>query len=161
MMNNEDRDGEGELAGRLSKVSLVDSMEISIDQSIETVTADTTIDNGIDQGEGEGEGDGQRGDREGLRSPVMMEPSSPAEPAKLPPAPSFKSVLVHFLKQLATTSTDLHRITAPAIMLNGVSLLEYMTHWCDHPSILASISAAGTRKGTMIVIIINDRHYHH
>ena len=71
-----------------------------------------------------------------------------AEPAKLPPAPSFRAVLVQFLKQLATSSTDLHRITAPAIMLNGVSLLEYMTHWCDHPSLLAAIPEEPSHKGS-------------
>lgn len=68
--------------------------------------------------------------------------------AELPPPPSFQSVLLQFIKQLATVSTDLHQLSCPAVMLNGVSLLEYSKHWCDHPDLFAQISQGETPTGT-------------
>ena len=67
--------------------------------------------------------------------------------AELPPPPSFQSVLMQFLKQLATVSTDLHQLTCPAVMLNGVSLLEYGKHWGDHPDLFAKISEGNSPQG--------------
>lgn len=67
--------------------------------------------------------------------------------AELPPPPSFQSVLMQFLKQLATVSTDLHQLTCPAVMLNGVSLLEYGKHWGDHPDLFARISEGKSPQG--------------
>lgn len=67
--------------------------------------------------------------------------------AELPPPPSFQSVLMQFLKQLATASTDLHQLTCPAVMLNGVSLLEYGKHWGDHPELFAKISEGKSPQG--------------
>ena len=67
--------------------------------------------------------------------------------AELPPPPSFQSVLLQFIKQLATVSTDLHQLSCPAVMLNGVSLLEYTKHWCDHPDLFVKISEGETPTG--------------
>jgi len=78
-----------------------------------------------------------------------------AEPlAELPPPPSFQSVLLQFIKQFATVSTDLHQLTAPAVMLNGVSLLEYGKHWADHPELFAAIADGATPTGTLYYICV-------
>lgn len=74
-----------------------------------------------------------------------------AEHGTTPPPPvSFKSVLLQFLKQLATSTSasDLHQLTCPAIMLNGISLLEYGIHWAEYPQVLAEISKSTDPKGT-------------
>lgn len=79
---------------------------------------------------------------------IAMETDYDEEPvSELPPPPSFKSVLLQFLKQLATVSSDLHQISCPAVMLNGVSLLEYGKHWADHPDLLAKIADGKTPSG--------------
>lgn len=73
-----------------------------------------------------------------------------AENGTTPPPPvSFKSVLLQFLKQLATSTSasDLHQLTCPAIMLNGISLLEYGIHWAEYPQVLAEISKSPDPKG--------------
>jgi len=67
---------------------------------------------------------------------------------ELPPPPSFQSVLMQFIKQLATASTDLHQLSCPAVMLNGASLLEYSKHWGDHPDLFAQIAEEPTPTGT-------------
>jgi hypothetical protein len=41
---------------------------------------------------------------------------------------------------LAAATGDLSSLTCPAFLLNGVSLLEYSQHWCDHPDLLYNIS---------------------
>ena len=58
-----------------------------------------------------------------------------------PPVISFKTVLLQFLKQL-TSSTDLYQLSAPAIMLNGISLLEYCLHWAEYPKLLLGINCS-------------------
>lgn len=58
----------------------------------------------------------------------------------LPPAPSFRSVLLEFLKVLAASTSELHRLNCPAALLSGVSILEYVQHWGDHPELLTAIS---------------------
>lgn len=59
----------------------------------------------------------------------------------MPPAPSFKSVLVHFLSKFASAQgTDLFSMSSPAIICNGISVLEYCAHYCDHPEFLAAIA---------------------
>lgn len=80
-----------------------------------------------------------------------MEPDYDNEPvAELPPPPSFQSVIGQFIKQLATVSTDLHQLSCPAVMLNGVSLLEYSKHWGDHPDLFAQISQGETPTGIRV-----------
>ena len=59
----------------------------------------------------------------------------------LPPPPSFKTVLWEFLKMMGVSSTDLHRLNCPAILISGVSILEYVQHWGDHPELLAAIAS--------------------
>jgi hypothetical protein len=59
----------------------------------------------------------------------------------LPPPPSFKTVLWEFLKMMSVSSTDLHRLNCPALLISGVSILEYVQHWGDHPELLTAISA--------------------
>ena len=71
----------------------------------------------------------------------------------MPPAPSFKSVMLQFLKTFATSGTDLFSISSPAIMCNGISILEYCSHYCDHPEILAAISKGSTALDRMLVVV--------
>lgn len=71
----------------------------------------------------------------------------------MPPAPSFKSVLLQFLKTVATSGTDLYSISSPAIMCNGISVLEYCAHYCDHPEILAAIPKGETPLDRMLVVV--------
>lgn len=71
----------------------------------------------------------------------------------MPPAPSFKSVMLQFLKTFATSGTDLFSISSPAIMCNGISVLEYCAHYCDHPEILAAISKGETPLDRMLVVV--------
>lgn len=71
----------------------------------------------------------------------------------MPPAPSFKSVLLQFLKAFATSGADLYSISAPAIMCNGISVLEYCAHYCDHPEILASIPKGETPLDRMLAVV--------
>ena len=71
----------------------------------------------------------------------------------MPPAPSFKSVLLQFLKTFATSGADLYSMSSPAIMCNGISVLEYCTHYCDHPEILAAISKGETSLDRMLVVV--------
>lgn len=69
---------------------------------------------------------------------------------ELPPPPSFQSVMLEVLKQLATASTDLHQLSCPAVMLNGISLLEYGKHWGDHPDLFAKIGQEEQPIGTEV-----------
>lgn len=71
----------------------------------------------------------------------------------MPPAPSFKSVLLQFLKTVATSGTDLYSMSSPAIMCNGISVLEYCAHYCDHPEILAAIPKGETPLDRMLVVV--------
>ena len=71
----------------------------------------------------------------------------------MPPAPSFKSVLLQFLKNFATSGTDLYSMSSPAIMCNGISVLEYCAHYCDHPEILAAVSKGETPLDRMLVVV--------
>lgn len=71
----------------------------------------------------------------------------------MPPAPSFKSVLLQFLKTFSTSGTDLFSTSSPAIMCNGISVLEYCAHYCDHPEILAAISKGETPLDRMLVVV--------
>ena len=71
----------------------------------------------------------------------------------MPPAPSFKSVLLQFLKTIATSGTDLYAMSSPAIMCNGISVLEYCSHYCDHPEILAAIPKGETPLDRMLVVV--------
>jgi hypothetical protein len=60
---------------------------------------------------------------------------------KMPPAPSFKSVLIQLITKFASSSgTDLFSMSSPAIVCNGISVLEYCAHYCDHPEFLAAIA---------------------
>lgn len=56
-----------------------------------------------------------------------------------------KSAFGTFVKQLFSFSGDLSQLTCPAFMLNGLSLLDYSTHWGDYPEYFADIAAI---KGT-------------
>ncbi len=60
----------------------------------------------------------------------------------MPPAPSFKSVLMQIITKFASSSsgTDLFSMSSPAIVCNGISVLEYCAHYCDHPEFLAAIA---------------------
>lgn len=74
-----------------------------------------------------------------------------AERGTMPPAAvSFRTILVEFLKSLASTGTfkDLHTLTCPAIILNGISLLEYCLHWAEYPRLLAEVGIGETALGT-------------
>lgn len=71
----------------------------------------------------------------------------------MPPAPSFKSVLLQFLKTFATSGTDLYSMSSPAIMCNGLSVLEYCAHYCDHPEILAAIPKGESPLDRMLVVV--------
>lgn len=71
----------------------------------------------------------------------------------MPPAPSFKSVMLQFLKTFATSGTDLFSISSPAIMCNGISVLEYCAHYCDHPEILAAIAKGESPLDRMLVVV--------
>lgn len=57
----------------------------------------------------------------------------------LPPAPSFKSVLIQIISKFAS-GADLFSMSSPAIVCNGISVLEYCAHYCDHPEFLAAIA---------------------
>lgn len=83
-----------------------------------------------------------------------------AEHGTTPPPPvSFKSVLLQFLKQLATSSSasDLYQLTCPAIMLNGISLLEYGIHWAEYPQVLAEIGKSSDPKGNETILVLLER----
>ena len=59
----------------------------------------------------------------------------------MPPAPSFKAVLLQIITKFASSSgTDLFSMSSPAIVCNGISVLEYCAHYCDHPEFLAAIA---------------------
>jgi hypothetical protein len=76
------------------------------------------------------------------------------EGTALPPAPSFKSVLLQFLKTFATAgSVDLYTISSPAIMCSGISVLEYCAHYGDHPEILAAIPKAAAPVDRMLAVV--------
>lgn len=49
-------------------------------------------------------------------------------------------MLLVFLKSVASFTGDLSHLTCPAIMLSGVSILEYLSHYLDHPDYFAAIT---------------------
>ena len=59
---------------------------------------------------------------------------------------AYSGEFINFLGQLTTATGDLSRMTAPAFLLNGFSLLEYSQHWGDHPDLLFDISNASYSK---------------
>lgn len=64
------------------------------------------------------------------------------------PAPeSFKNILVAFLKTITGFAGDLSKLTCPAIMLSGVSILEYSAHYMDHPEYFADITKSDDALG--------------
>jgi oxysterol-binding protein-related protein 9/10/11 len=71
----------------------------------------------------------------------------------MPSPPSFKSVLLQLLKTVATSGTDLFAMSSPAILCNGISVLEYCSHYCDHPEILAAIPKGETPLDRMLVVV--------
>lgn len=71
----------------------------------------------------------------------------------LPPPPSFRSVLLEFLKVLASSTTELHRLNCPAVLLSGVSILEYVQHWGDHPELLSAISESEEARDRIKAVV--------
>lgn len=63
------------------------------------------------------------------------------------PSTSYKSVLLSFIKQLASATGDLSQLTCPAVMLSGYSVVEYSAHWCDHPDLLALTTKNESAEG--------------
>ncbi|KAI8901138.1 hypothetical protein BC833DRAFT_579111 [Globomyces pollinis-pini] len=66
-----------------------------------------------------------------------------------------KSDFLSFLSQLASFTGDLSQLTCPAFLLNGISLLEYSQHWCDHPNLLYDIANPihVTRADKMLAVV--------
>lgn len=85
-----------------------------------------------------------------LNSAALLDEFAAETGTEPPPPVSFKSVLLQFLKGLASSGTtgDLHQLTCPAIMLNGISLLEYGIHWAEYPRLIADISKPADPVGT-------------
>lgn len=64
-----------------------------------------------------------------------------------------KSAFMEFLQQLATFTGDLSQLTAPSFLLNGISLLEYSTHWLDYPQLFAQIPQGRTAEDRMVAAV--------
>lgn len=71
----------------------------------------------------------------------------------LPPPPSLQRLLAQMIIDLAKQPKDIWRVTAPAALLNGVSLLEYSQHYGDHPLLLASIAEQASSMERMIACV--------
>ncbi|KAE9985632.1 hypothetical protein BLS_006715 [Venturia inaequalis] len=54
---------------------------------------------------------------------------------------SAKGSWTSFLKSIASFSGDISSITAPPFILSGVSLTEYSSYWCEHPSLFVAPAA--------------------
>jgi hypothetical protein len=63
-----------------------------------------------------------------------------AGPKTMPQTADYSGELLAFVKQLATATGDLSKLTCPSFLLNGFSMLEYSMHWCDFPDLLFDIS---------------------
>jgi hypothetical protein len=86
---------------------------------------------------------------EGLREQELV----PWEEPTLAPTRSFITILAAFLKTLSRHTSDLHKLNCPALLVSGVSLLEYVQHWGDHPELLVDIDAApGPRERIKAVV---------
>ncbi|KAJ4394154.1 Oxysterol-binding protein 4 [Gnomoniopsis smithogilvyi] len=58
-----------------------------------------------------------------------------------------------FLKSIASFNGDLSSLTAPPFILSGISLTEYSSYWCEHPSIFAApAKEADPQKRAMLVL---------
>jgi hypothetical protein len=77
---------------------------------------------------------------------LSSEPNQPTGEAEAIPS-QHKSAFVAFLKQLATFTGDLSSLTCPAFLLSGCSLLEYSSHWGDHPDLLEEIGKNDDQLG--------------
>ncbi|TID24815.1 oxysterol binding protein-like protein [Venturia nashicola] len=54
---------------------------------------------------------------------------------------SAKGSWTSFLKSIASFSGDISSLTAPPFILSGVSLTEYSSYWCEHPSLFVAPAA--------------------
>jgi hypothetical protein len=74
----------------------------------------------------------------------------------LPPPPSFASVLLSFLRSIGTqaATADFQSIPAPAVLMNGVSLLEYSQHYGDHPDLLKAMGRPGQQPHERLIAVL-------
>lgn len=72
---------------------------------------------------------------------------------QLPPPPSMQSLLAKMILDMAKQPKDIWRLSAPAALLNGVSLLEYSQYYGDHPDLLAAIAEAGTARDRLVACL--------
>lgn len=85
-------------------------------------------------------------------SAPMVEELESETGAIMPPDVSLASIILQCVKQLVSSgvTSDLHKVSVPAIVMNGLSLLEYSVHWAEYPRLLADISIKSTPLGILI-----------
>jgi hypothetical protein len=66
----------------------------------------------------------------------------------------YSSELLAFVKQLASATGDLSKLTCPSFLLNGFSMLEYSLHWCDFPNLLFDISNKSDADQMVCILLI-------
>jgi hypothetical protein len=64
-----------------------------------------------------------------------------------------QSLLAKMILDLARQPKDIWRLSAPAALLNGVSLLEYSQYYGDHPDLLAGITIPASARDRMIACV--------
>ncbi|KAJ1976255.1 Oxysterol-binding protein 4 [Dimargaris verticillata] len=57
-----------------------------------------------------------------------------------------------FIRNLGSFTGDLSALTCPSFLLNGDSLLEYLTHWGDQPALLAQIPKESASEERMVAV---------
>ena len=65
---------------------------------------------------------------------------------------SYSAEFLKFIGTLSSATGDLSKMTAPAFLLSGYSLLEYSQHWGDHPELLFEIFKASSKEERMLAV---------
>lgn len=72
---------------------------------------------------------------------------------QLPPPPSMQSMLAKLVMDMAKQPKDIWRLSAPAALLNGVSLLEYAQYYGDHPDLLTAIARCESPRDRLVACV--------
>jgi hypothetical protein len=65
---------------------------------------------------------------------------------------SYSAEFLKFVATLSSATGDLSKMTAPAFLLSGYSLLEYSQHWGDHPELLFDITKKTCKEERMLAV---------
>ena len=65
---------------------------------------------------------------------------------------SSKSEVFGFLKSLGSVIGDLSQVSAPSILLNGISMTEFAKYWMFHPELIEQISEEHDETARMLLV---------